>query len=326
MTKVQLFCGIDISKQSFNLAFEENGKMRTRKFSYTDEGMEECLSILPMGIQCVMESTGTYHCRLAYFLFEHGVPLSVVNPLSVKRFSQALMLRTKTDKADCQMLLKYGRHFTPVLWKPKDNCYVELQQLINMSSQLIKQESAMKNQMEAIDYSVVQNQWVKVKLEERIKQIQQDLKEIDKAMEKLIVLHEKENFEHLTGIPGIGKKTAIVLIALTQGMKEFDSAKQISSYFGLCPRIYESGTSVKGKTKICKMGMEMIRKLLYMCALSAKKCNKTCQELYNRLLQKGKKKKLALIAVANKLLKQAFSIIKNNSIYNVNFLSKKFAY
>jgi transposase len=320
MTKVQLFCGIDISKKSFNLAFEENGKSRTKKFSYTNEGMEECLPILPIGVHCIMESTGTYHCRLAYFLYEHGIKLSVVNPLSVKRFSQALMLRTKTDKADCQMLLKYGKHFTPVLWKPKEDCYVELQQLIKLSAQLIKQESAMKNQMEAIEHSVVQNQWVKAKLEERLKQIEQDLKEIEKAMESLIVLHEKENFEHLKDIPGIGKKTAITLIALTQGMKEFDSAKQISSYFGLCPRIYESGTSVKGKAKICKMGMEMIRKLLYMCALSAKKCNKACQGLYDRLLQKEKKKKLALIAVANKLLKQAFSIVKNKSIYDTNFL------
>jgi hypothetical protein len=74
------------------------------------------------------------------------------------------------------------------------------------------------------------------------------------------------------------------------------------------------------------MGMASVRKLLYMCALSAKNCNRACRELYNRLLLQGKKKKLALIAVANKLLKQIFAIVKNKSNYDENFLSKKFAY
>ncbi|MDR0753796.1 MAG: transposase, partial [Prevotellaceae bacterium] len=111
-----------------------------------------------------------------------------------------------------------------------------------------------------------------------------------------------------------------------QGMKNFDSAKQISSYFGLCPRIYESGTSVKGKARICKMGMAMVRKMFYLCALSAKKHNRACRELYDRLVLQGKSKKLALIAVANKLLKQAFSIIMNKSVYVDNFFHQKFAY
>ena len=98
-------------------------------------------------------------------------------------------------------------------------------------------------------------------------------------------------------------------------MEDFESAKQLSSYFGIAPRLYESGTSIKCKSKICKMGMGLVRKLLYLCALSAVKCNKKCKDLYERLLEKGKSKKKGLTAVANKLLRQAFSIVKNKTVF-----------
>lgn len=319
MTKVQHFSGIDISKMNFEVRIDES---KSKQFAYANEGMEACLSLLPPDTHCIMEATGTYHCRLAYFLYEHGIKVSVVNPLSVKRFSQALMLRTKTDKADSKLLIEYGKSLTLELWKPKEDCYVELQQLVNLQDQLVKQETAVKNQLESINHSVTQSDFAKRKIAEQLNKIQFDLKEIKAEMERLILLHEKDNYERLQSIPGIGKQTAIVLIAITQGMKNFDSSKQISSYFGLASRIYESGTSVKGKSKICKMGMSMIRKLLYLCSLSAKKYNKACRELYERLLAKGKMKKVALIAVANKLIKQIFSIIKNKIFYEQNFLSK----
>jgi transposase len=127
-------------------------------------------------------------------------------------------------------------------------------------------------------------------LEECIRKAQADRKEVERRMEALAVEMEKESFDHLTGIPGIGRKTAIVLLAVTEGMKSFNSAKQLSSYFGLCPRIYDSGSSVKGKAQICKMGMSSIRKLLYLCSLSAIRCNRACRELYERLLKKGKQR------------------------------------
>lgn len=319
MTKIQHFSGIDISKMNFEIRIDES---KSKKFSYTEEGMQAYCSLLPSNTHCIMEATGTYHCRLAYFLYEHGIKVSVVNPLSVKRFSQALMLRTKTDKADTKLLIEYGKQFNPELWVPKEDCYIELQQLINLQDQLTKQETATKNQLESISHSVVQSDFAKGKIAEQLKKIQFDLKEIKEEMERLILLHEKDNYQRLQSIPGIGKQTAIVLLAITQGMKKFDSSKQVSSYFGLAPRIYESGTSVKGKSKICKMGMSMIRKLLYLCSLSAKKYNNACRELYQRLLAKGKMKKVALIAVANKLIKQIFSIIKNKTSYQQHFLSK----
>ena len=113
----------------------------------------------------------------------------------------------------------------------------------------------------------------------------------------------------------------MALIVLSGGFTKFENAKQLCSYIGLSPRIFESGTSVRGKSRICKMGMSRIRAMLYVCAWSAKKCNKACKEFYNRLIEKGKPKKVALIAVANKLLKQAFAIAKSDNYYSENSLN-----
>ncbi len=123
----------------------------------------------------------------------------------------------------------------------------------------------------------------------------------------------------MSSIPGIGKKKAIVLMVLSDGFTKFSNYKRLSAYVGLSPRIHESGTSVKGKAKICKMGMSRIRDLLYICAWSASQYNKACKDSYKRLIASGKPKKLALIAVSNKLIKQAFAIATSNTIYQEKY-------
>ena len=161
---------------------------------------------------------------------------------------------------------------------------------------------------------------IKQLLTKLLADLQKQIAGITKKMETLTKEHEGELLTNLVSIPGIGKKTAIVLIVLSNGFKKFSNYKQLSAYIGLSPRIYESGTSVKGKAKICKMGMSSIRAMLYVCAWSACRYNKRCRELYERLLAKGKAKPLALIAVANKLLKQAFAIATHKTEYDENYL------
>ncbi len=138
-------------------------------------------------------------------------------------------------------------------------------------------------------------------------------------MQQIAELHYAEMLANLQSIPGLGKKTAMMLIVLSGGFSRFDDYRKLSSYLGLCPRIFESGSSVKGKARICKMGMSRIRAMLYICSWSAKRCNKACRELYQRLIAKGKAGKMALIAVVNKLLKQAFAIATQKTKYNENY-------
>ena len=142
--------------------------------------------------------------------------------------------------------------------------------------------------------------------------------------QRLLELVKQEQQQQLTllkTIPGMGVKTALFLIIVTDGFSKFETASQLCSYVGITPTIRESGSSVRGRSRISKIGNKKLRNLLFLCAFSACKYNKSCREVYQRIVNKGKSKKLALIAVANKLLKQAFAIAKSGRPYDEAFVS-----
>ena len=161
-----------------------------------------------------------------------------------------------------------------------------------------------------------------------VKQLKQEIahkkKQIEKleaALEEIAKTDYKQEIELLRSIPGIGSKTSILIAVLTNGMQDFQTASQLCSYAGLTPVIRESGKSVRSRSRISKMGNARLRALLFMCSFNACKSNKSCKALYERILGKGKSAKLALIAVCNKLLKQAFGIFKSGRKYQENFTS-----
>jgi len=122
-------------------------------------------------------------------------------------------------------------------------------------------------------------------------------------------------------ISGIGRKTSIMLLVLTDGFERFSTASELCSYAGLTPIIRKSGSSVNGRARISKIGNQKLRNLLFLCSFNACKYNQACKALYDRIVAKGKSKKLALIAVCNKLLKQAFAIAKSRIPYDQNYRS-----
>lgn len=318
MAKVSKIIGIDISKEKFDacFSFNENEKSVQDSYSYDEKGMRLFLEEVQDDCICIMEATGVYHLRLAYALYGRRVSVSIVNPLSVKNFSRAVMCRTKTDKADARLLVEYARRMEITIWEPTPDNYIRIQQLyrsIEMFQQNIQQT---ENQIEAISHSPIYDSTLIVMLRKHIRQLQRRIGSLQKQLETLIGQEDGRAIDNISSIPGVGKKTAIALLTATKGMHGFKSYKQVSSYFGLCPRIYDSGKSVHGKAHICKMGMGWIRKLLYMCSISAIRCNKACVDLFERLREKGKPVKVAMIAVANKLLKQIFAIVKNNQAYS----------
>ena len=126
----------------------------------------------------------------------------------------------------------------------------------------------------------------------------------------------------MKSIPGLGDKTAALLIVLTEGFTKFENAGQLCNYAGITPTIRRSGSSVRGRSRISKAGNRKLRNLLFLCSFSACKYNKACRAIYERIVAKGKSKKLALIAVCNKLLKQAFAIAKSGMPYDENYVSR----
>lgn len=319
MTNLTTFVGIDVSKTFFDVCVLVDHKQQLRQFSYDSSGLEALVKWLPSKSNCVMEATGPYYLRLAVYLHQQGFLVSVVNPLIIKRFSQMRLLRTKTDRTDAKLIAAYAMTEHPPLWQPPVPYVVKLQQMEAMLQQLQKQRTALLCQLEAFTASGMMDQEVKQLLTKSLQHLEKHIVLISARMEAIIKEQQLPMLSNLTSIPGVGKKTAIALLILSGGFSKFTNYKQLSAYIGLSPRIYQSGSSVKGKARICKMGMGRIRALLYVCAWSAKRCNTACKELYERLVAKGKAKRLALIAVANKLIKQVFAIAINNRTYENNY-------
>jgi len=322
MTNVNTFAGFDISKNFFDVCVLLDGQQQVRQFSYDSSGLEALVTWLPRKAYCIMEATGPYYLRLALYLHHNGFGVSVVNPLVIKRFSQMRLVRTKTDRSDAKLIAAYGMTQPPPLWQPPAPYVVKLQQMEAMLHQLQKQRTATLCQVEAFTASGMMDKEVGQLLTKNIDHLEKHIALISARMEAIIKEHHLQMLGNITSIPGLGKKTAIALLVLSGGFTKFSNYKQLSAYIGLSPRIYESGSSVKGKARICKMGMSRVRALLYVCAWSAKRCNQACKHLYERLVGKGKCKRLALIAVANKLIKQVFAIATNNRTYENNYGKK----
>lgn len=314
------FIGIDISKKQFDVAL--TSQKTTKRYSNDQIGFAALLEHLPEQCCCVMEATGPYYLRLATYLYEQGIAVSIVNPLVIRRFSQMRFMRTKTDQLDAKLIAAYGALEKPALWKPSALFISEMQQEASVLQGLIKQRTAVENQLEALEQMPHVSQQALQALDTLLETLDEQIQQLEKSLADKAQEQSGEQLENIVSIPGIGRKTAIQLLIITHGFTRFENCKQLCSYIGLSPRIYESGTSVKGKPRISKLGMSRIRAMLYVCAWSAARCNLACKELYLRLLAKGKAKKLALVAVANKLLKQAFAIANSNQKYSESFISK----
>jgi transposase len=319
MSKITLFVGIDISKDTFDVYEPSLGH---EKFLNNAEGFKSFKKWLTPSCWCVMENTGSYHQQLATFLLSKEIRVSVVNALVVKRFIQMKLQRNKTDKSDAKMIALYGSSQPLAIWQP-DPEYIDCCKMLQSSIRTyFKQQTALSNKLHSLkskgsEYKVLINS-----LQRQKKAIQLEIKKLEEALEALIKENESEMLTHITSIPGIGRKTAIFLIVSSNGFKNFESASQLKSFYGLAPTERVSGSSVKGVSRISKSGNGLIRNHLFMCSFTASNCNPACKALYQRIVAKGKSKKLALIAVCNKLVVQAFSIAKSGLPYDENYKSK----
>lgn len=158
--------------------------------------------------------------------------------------------------------------------------------------------------------------------EKIIKKLREEKQNLEIILQQNLIAWEAEMLKLVTSVKGIGRRAAAELIIYTQGFKDMNSYKQLISYAGLSPTEYRSGSSIRGRVRICKQGGKQLRHILYMCALNAKKTNAQCKTLFDRLVEKGKNKKAAVIAMCNKLLKIVFGVVKNKTAYQDNFIVK----
>ena len=313
MNKDIKFFGIDISHLVFDVT-DSNGNYH--QFKNNASGFKKFTKLLDIDSHCVMEATGYYHYQLAYHLLESGIKVSVENPLSVKRYIQMKLSKIKTDKSDSKLICEYAQYTELKLWQGNTKIEMECLQITRALVKYTKQSTMLKNKLHGEAVLGEPSKAVVRSLKRLLKQLQNEAKSFEDRLLMLVKQVHQDVLTRLQTIPGIGSKTAIMLVVLTGGFERFNSASELCSYAGLTPVIRQSGSSVRARAHISKIGNQKLRNLLFMCSFNACKCNKACRELYQRLVAKGKSKKLALIAVCNKLLKQAFAIAKSGLIYD----------
>ncbi|MBA4058007.1 MAG: IS110 family transposase [Marivirga sp.] len=316
MNEVTKFFGIDVSMKTFDVSTADHKHFQ---FSNDPEGFRKLIRLLDSESQCVMEATGSYHQKLATWLSSQGSRVSVVNPLVIKRFAQMRLRLAKTDKADANIIRQYAEAEKPEIWSPPQEYITQSCEINGLIMLFIRQRTALKNKLHSVNHKEGKFSMILKTLQMQIKNLDQEISKLEAAMEKLIKEFQGEMFTSLCSIPGIGKKTAMFLIVLTDAFRSFENSKQLCAYLGLAPTIKMSGKSVRGKSRISKTGNSVMRNLLFMCSFTACERNKACREQYNRMVEKGKSKKVALIAVANKLLKQSIAIAKSGKIYNEQY-------
>lgn len=245
--------------------------------------------------------------------------MSVENPLVIKRFIQMKQQKVKTDKHDAVMIAKYGEEQSPKLWEPEP-AFIEEGKLITTLVQLyVKQQTQLKNKLDNLRSGGTEKGVMIRSLNLQLKRIKVEIKKLETSLEELLKKHSGNVLTNILSIPGIGKKTAMLMMVTTNNFRDFDSSKQVTAYVGLAPTERSSGSSIRGRSYISKKGDPMLRHHLFMCSFTACQNNPQCRALYERIVAKGKSKKLALIAVCNKLIKQAFGVVKNDLVYDVNY-------
>lgn len=324
-TTTTLYCGIDVSCATLDACFQTSANaLQHCKVTSDAKGYRQLLKLTGNTYHFVMEATGVYHISFMFFLHEHDCAYSVVNALQIKRFIQMHLERNKTDKKDARRICEYGIERKPVVSVMPDRLYFECKTLNNAIKKITTEITAFTNQVHSLGKLPVASAAVIKTYNKLIKELQLQQQHLDKELQKKLLEWQPDLVKKVGSVMSIGKRATAELIIYTQGFKGMKNYRQLISYAGLSPREFSSGSSIKAKARICKQGGKTLRNILYMCSLSAIKTNQACKQLYERLVAKGKNKKLALIAVCNKLLKQVFAIVTNNTLFNNNYLKNTY--
>lgn len=324
MESKKLCCGIDVSHTKLDVCYQNNlGELFYLQVGNNNKGFEKIMEHTGSEYHFVMEATGVYYIRLAFYLHQQGCTISVVNALSIKRYIQMHLERNKSDKKDAGWICRYAIEQKPPYWEMPDSAYFESKQLYNTIREYTEQIKRFNNQLHSLRLLPVPSKDTIKSLEKVKKQLEKEIAVLEAKLQTLLEQWQPAQLKSVGSIKGIGKRATAMLIVFTQGFKNTHSHRQLISFAGLSPTEYSSGSSIQGRPRIYKRGGKNLRDVLYMCSMNAIKTNTACKTLYERLRSNGKTGKQALIAVCNKLLKQVFAVVKNNSLYQPNYCSAK---
>jgi transposase len=311
--------GIDISKLKFNVCLiNKGGELKQKVFPNTSTGFEQLLGWLSkQGVQRVhacLEATGAYGDSLALFLHEAGHTLSRVNPAATKAFAQSRLSRTKTDRLDAELLARFCLAQAPPLWTPLPQEVRELQALVRRLEALIEMRVMEENRLS----SIITVNSVRQSVEEHLTYLNEQIKRTEELIREHINNHPglKRQSQLLDSIPGIAETTAALLLSEMTDITQYRNARQVAAYAGLVPRERQSGSSLRGRARLSKIGNARLRKALYFPAITALRCSEFFQTWAAGLRQRGKSKMSIICAVMRKLVHVAYGVLKSGKEFD----------
>ena len=326
------FIGIDISKNTFDLALikeSSSEKIITAKFSNTHKGivaLEQFIrkqELVKQQILFCIEHTGLYCRVLSSYLVENQYAVWLEMPVQILK--SLGIQRGKNDRLDAKRIATYAFTFRDKarLWQPPREEVQKIHDLLALRDRLIESRKSILTpiqELEATGLSEVADtlrKHCKKSIESLDKEIKQIEKELDEIIDKDTNL--KNKYKLAISVPGIGKITAMTLLYYTNEFTLFRSAKQLACYCGVAPFARESGTSVRGKTRVSNFANKVLKKLLHLASMAAISSDKQLKAFYERKVAEGKNKMLVLNAIRNKLLHRLLAVIKRNTPFQSEY-------
>ena len=318
------FIGIDISKAKLDVAWLKDAQAYRYRSKVLNNDPKGCVQLLEWirkhittdlcSVCVIMEPTGVYHELLAYFLHDHGLQVSLVNPARSAEFAKALGTVHKTDKSDSRILARYGATMSCPPWQPEPLH--------------VRQLKAKIARMDALqtDWQREENRLEKARIGNAPAEVIASIGQIKTAIENSIAALQRDIDDHidrhpdlqhdialLKTIPGVGTIVA-PRMALLYRSRQFESAAQMAAFLGLIPKERTSG-KYKGKVRLSKQGNSKFRALLYMPAVVAKRYNPDIKACCERLIARGKSPMQAIGAAMRRLVHICFGVLKHQSVY-----------
>src|ERR1700754_126420 len=277
-----------------------------------------------VAVHYVMEATGVYHEKLAYYLSDQGLAISIVLPNKISSYMKTLEVKTITDKTASQAICQFALERTLTLWQQPKKVFRDLKQLTRERDQIIAERTMAKNQLHAEQAEAFPNDSSIYRANQRIKLLNEQEKEIKQEIAVFLKtdqeLHKK--IDLITSISGVGDLTAVIVLAETNGFELIRNKKQLISFAGLDVIGKDSGTSVKGKPRISKKGNRYIRKAMHMPSLNAIRNDERFKAIFVRLVSKHGIKMKAAVAVQRKILEMIYTIWTTEKPYDKEYLQK----
>ena len=312
------FLGIDVSKATLDCALLQQDKLRSKVIENSPLGFQRLIDWLKqrgaIQLHVCCEATGTYWEAVALRLHQQGFQMSVVNPAQIHAFAQSHLSRTKTDRQDAKLIARFCAERLPAAWTPPPPEERILLAFIRDLQALQQMRIAESNRLGTAHDSV------KARIERHLVYLDAEIKALLKTIRDHIDRDDnlKRRRDLLDSIPALGDKTIPWLLAYLSDGQRFTHSKQAVAFAGLNPQQHESGTSVRGKTRISKIGQADLRHALYMPGMVAYSRIAEFKPFVDRLKKAGKPPMVIIVALMRKLLSIAQAVLKSGQPFNAS--------